>query len=126
FLLSPVHVTIPFYTLSLHDALPISLHRDLISEHQDLYDPRVAKRILIVKDQSAADYIDLLAEREHWIRDVEERLEAYDAFLMPTSPIIAPRIRDLEDEEQYFNHNALILRNPSIVNFLNGCAISLP
>ncbi|HLR30822.1 MAG TPA: amidase [Paenalcaligenes sp.] len=103
-----------------------ALHRDLISEHQDLYDPRVAKRILIGKDQSAADYIDLLAEREQWIRAVEERLEAYDAFLMPTSPIVAPRISDLEDEEQYFNHNALILRNPSIVNFLNGCAVSLP
>src|SRR5699024_5517977 len=55
-----------------------ALHRDLISEHQDLYDPRVAKRILIGKDQSAADYIDLLAEREQWIRAVEERLEAYE------------------------------------------------
>ncbi len=103
-----------------------ALHRDLISEHQDRYDPRVAHRILIGKDQSAADYIDLLAEREHWIRAVEERLAPYDAFLMPTSPIVPPRISDLEDDEQYFNHNALILRNPSIVNFLNGCAVSLP
>lgn len=103
-----------------------ALHRDLIEEHQDLYDPRVAHRILIGKEQSAADYIDLLAEREQWIRSVEERLEPYDAFIMPTCPIVPPRISDLEDEEQYFNHNALILRNPSIVNFLNGCAISLP
>ncbi len=103
-----------------------ALHRDLITEYPDRYDPRVAQRILLGKEQSAADYIDLLAEREQWIRAVEERLEPYDAFIMPTCPIVPPRIRDLEDEEQYFNYNALILRNPSIVNFLNGCAISLP
>jgi len=103
-----------------------ALHRDLISEHQDQYDPRVAQRILLGKQQSAADYIELLAEREQWIRAVEDRLAAYDAFLMPTCPIVPPLIADLADDEAYFTANALILRNPSIVNFLNGCAISLP
>lgn len=103
-----------------------ALHRDLLPEFESRYDPRVALRIQQGKDQNAADYIDLLTEREHWIQAVENRLAPYDAFLMPTCPIIPPRIKDLADEENYFTQNAIILRNPSIVNFLNGCAISLP
>src|SRR5690625_1722005 len=103
-----------------------ALHRDLLPEFESRYDPRIALRIQQGKEQNAADYIDLLTEREHWIQAVENRLAPYDAFLMPTCAIIPPRIKDLADEENYFTQNAIILRNPSIVNFLNGCAISLP
>lgn len=104
-----------------------ALHRDLIEEAEERYDPLVAKRIRLGAQQSAADYIDLLSERARWIQAVEARLEPYDAFLMPTTPVVPPRISDLQqDEETYFTTNALVLRNPSIINFLDGCAVSLP
>jgi aspartyl-tRNA(Asn)/glutamyl-tRNA(Gln) amidotransferase subunit A len=46
---------------------------------------------------------------------------------MPTVPFIAPRIADLEaDEDAYFRVNGAALRNPSVINFLDGCAVSLP
>jgi aspartyl-tRNA(Asn)/glutamyl-tRNA(Gln) amidotransferase subunit A len=45
---------------------------------------------------------------------------------MPTVPIIAPRIAELAEDEAYLETNKLVLRNSSIVNFLGGCAISLP
>jgi aspartyl-tRNA(Asn)/glutamyl-tRNA(Gln) amidotransferase subunit A len=46
---------------------------------------------------------------------------------MPTVPITAPLITDLEsDDDLYHRLNRLVLRNPTLVNFLDGCALSLP
>jgi aspartyl-tRNA(Asn)/glutamyl-tRNA(Gln) amidotransferase subunit A len=45
---------------------------------------------------------------------------------MPTTPITAPALSDLAADEAYVRINALVLRNPSIVNFIDGCAISIP
>ena len=101
-------------------------HKDSIEKHQEQYDPRVASRILRGKTQTAADYIELERRRAHWIATVESKLGAYDALIMPTSPIIAPTIAELADEDAYFNANATILRNSTLINFLNGCALSIP
>ena len=46
---------------------------------------------------------------------------------MPTVPVVAPPIALLQaSDEAYFAANGLILRNPSLINFLDGCALSLP
>src|SRR3546814_9947551 len=75
----------------------------------------------------AADYIDVQRARPHWIAGVESRLHGYDALLMPTVPITAPPIADLRDSDEiYFAANGLILRNPTYINFLDGCALSIP
>ncbi len=51
----------------------------------------------------------------------------YDALLMPTVAMVAPAIAPLEaDELLYGKTNLAILRNPSVVNFLDGCALSIP
>lgn len=104
-----------------------ALHRELIKTDQERYDPRVASRILRGKDMDCADYIELQEARAEWIAAVESRLSGYDAVLSPTVPIVAPLIADLQaSDDAYFSANGLILRNPSIFNFLNGCAVSLP
>src|SRR3546814_14993779 len=73
----------------------------------------------------AADYIDVQRARPHWIAGVESRLHGYDALLMPTVPITAPPIADLRDSDDiYFAANGLILRNPTYIHFLDGCALS--
>ena len=76
----------------------------------------------------AADYVELLAARRRWIAQVEARIAGFDALLMPTVPCIAPRIDALAPphDEAYSAANALILRNPAFINFLDGCALSLP
>lgn len=102
-------------------------HRQLLSERADEYDRRVSSRMIRGKEQSAADYIELQQARLQWIEGVNRRLRHYDALLMPTSPIIAPPIKDLEaSDEAYFAANGQILRNPTLINFLDGCALSLP
>ena len=84
-------------------------------------------RILRGADMSAADYIDLLAARRDWIARMETRLHGFDAVLSPTVPLVAPAIaRVLTDDIEFFRINGLLLRNTSVVNMLDGCAISLP
>jgi aspartyl-tRNA(Asn)/glutamyl-tRNA(Gln) amidotransferase subunit A len=91
------------------------------------YDPRVAKRVLLAKDLSAADYVDLGLLRAEFQREVEALLAPYDAFLLPTTPCIAPPIAEVNaTDEDYFRWNMRILRVVGLVNFLDGCAVSLP
>lgn len=102
-------------------------HRELLAECASDYDFRVAKRIRTGATMLAADYIDLHRKRRGWIACMEEALAPFDAMIMPTVPIVAPPIADLEaSEETFFKFNALLLRNPSTVNLLDGCAVSLP
>ena len=102
-------------------------HRTLLTERGDEYDPRVGLRMRGGEAMGAADYIDLLAARRRWIAQVEARIAGFDALLMPTVPIVAPRIDALTNsDEAYFAANGLMLRNPTLINFLDGCALSLP
>ncbi len=76
---------------------------------------------------SAADYIDLLAARRDWIARMQQAMRGYDAMLSPTVPILAPPLAELVgSDDAFFAANAKLLRNPSVVNLLDGCAMSLP
>lgn len=102
-------------------------HRSLLEQHCDDYDPRVRIRILRGRDMSIADYRDLIATRERICRRAEAAFDGYDAILLPTTSRVAPRIADLiESDEAYFDANAAMLRNPSVFNFLDGVALSIP
>jgi aspartyl-tRNA(Asn)/glutamyl-tRNA(Gln) amidotransferase subunit A len=101
-------------------------HRPLITQRQADYDPRVALRIRRGETMTAADYITLLQARKDWITRMTASLQRFDALLSPTVPIVAPTIASLVADEAFFATNALLLRNPSVVNMLDGCALSLP
>jgi aspartyl-tRNA(Asn)/glutamyl-tRNA(Gln) amidotransferase subunit A len=101
-------------------------HRHLLEQHGDRYDPRIRKRIERGRTQSAADYIDLLRARAAIIRRMDADTSGYDALVLPTCPLIPPRIAELEDEADYNRINLLLLRNTAFANFLDRCAISLP
>jgi aspartyl-tRNA(Asn)/glutamyl-tRNA(Gln) amidotransferase subunit A len=102
-------------------------HHALIARAGDRYDPRVVSRIRRGMAMTAADYIELLEARRAWIAAVETRIAGFDALLMPTVPLIAPRIDDVSaSDDVYFATNALMLRNPTLINFLDGCALSVP
>ncbi|MBK4737132.1 amidase [Noviherbaspirillum pedocola] len=101
-------------------------HKELVERAGERYDPRVLSRMRRGERMSAAELIALMAARRRWIAAVEARIAGFDAMLLPTVPIVAPTLAELEDDEHYFRTNALVLRNPSIINFLDGCALSLP
>jgi aspartyl-tRNA(Asn)/glutamyl-tRNA(Gln) amidotransferase subunit A len=101
-------------------------HQKLIKQGSDDYDPRVISRIVKGRDQSAADYIELLHARERIIRSVSKTTVQYDALIYPTVPTIAPPLAEFSDDDFYHLNNLLMLRNPALVNFLDYCAISIP
>lgn len=102
-------------------------HQPLIADHAEDYDPRVLSRIRRGQLLNEQDLQQLQMQRADWQRRVNAAVEGFDALLMPTVPFVAPTIAELqEDEDTYFRINGAALRNPSVINFLNGCALSLP
>ena len=105
-------------------------HRLLLERSIAGYDPRVAQRIVRGASMKAHEYIDLIHARRRWITRMESALAPFDAVLSPTVPITAPSIASVapgeERDRAFFHVNALLLRNPSVVNMLDGCAISIP
>jgi aspartyl-tRNA(Asn)/glutamyl-tRNA(Gln) amidotransferase subunit A len=58
---------------------------------------------------------------------MQRAMHGFDAMLSPTVPIVAPEIAPLvASDEAFYAANGALLRNPSSVNFLDGCALSLP
>lgn len=91
------------------------------------YDPRVAKRVVLGKDIAGFELVELGLVREAYQREVRAAVAGFDAFVMPTAPCVAPTIAEAEaSDEAYFRWNGRILRNTGLVNFLDGCALSLP
>jgi aspartyl-tRNA(Asn)/glutamyl-tRNA(Gln) amidotransferase subunit A len=101
-------------------------HRYLIASHGDVYDPRVYTRILRGEAISAADYIDLLDARKSLIARAAVRLAPYDALVLPATANTPPRIADLAEDKAFTKANLLSLRNCTLINMIDGCAISLP
>ncbi|MGE0873312.1 MAG: amidase [Burkholderiales bacterium] len=93
----------------------------------DEYDPRVGRRVALGQDLSAADYVELIGLRAAYIGEVEAAAAPFDAILMPTVPCVAPGIAEAtRSDEDYFRWNARIFRNVGLINFLDGCAATLP
>ncbi len=116
--------------------------RGLWPEQRAQYDPRVAQRIAMADTMTACDYVALHTARLDWIQRTNSALSAYDAVLSPTVPITAPPTASLapaaghgvqqdtqlqtQRDAEFWRVNGLLLRNTSVVNLLDGCAISLP
>lgn len=101
-------------------------HEGFIAAGAKDYDPRVLARIMRGAEQSAADYIRLLQARAGFIARMQSRMAAFDALLLPTSPIVAPRLAEVARDEDFTRINLLALRNNAVVNLMDGCALSLP
>ena len=105
-------------------------HRQLLAQRGPDYDPRVRVRIERGATMLAHHYIDLIHARAQWIARMQEQLRNFDAVLSPTVPMVAPPIAQVapgsERDQEFHRVNALLLRNTSVVNMLDGCALSIP
>jgi aspartyl-tRNA(Asn)/glutamyl-tRNA(Gln) amidotransferase subunit A len=101
-------------------------HRELIVRRGELYDPRILSRILRGREISQNDYLEIGRTRSRIISEAARVFEDSNVWLLPTVPVIAPLLSELASDEAYFEANAKMLRNPSIFNFLDGCALSIP
>ncbi|MFC5497537.1 amidase [Caenimonas terrae] len=105
-------------------------HRKLLARDGERYDPRVRFRIEKGAAMKAWEYLDLVVARRAWIARMEQAMRGFDALLSPTVPMVAPLIAGLapgsERDAEFMRVNPLLLRNTSVVNVLDGCAISIP
>jgi aspartyl-tRNA(Asn)/glutamyl-tRNA(Gln) amidotransferase subunit A len=101
-------------------------HAALLARRGQDYDPRVRQRIARGVEMTAPDYIQLIADRARFIAAITARTADCDALLVPTVAVIAPPIARFAEEAEFFRLNGRILRNPSLVNFLDRCAVTLP
>jgi aspartyl-tRNA(Asn)/glutamyl-tRNA(Gln) amidotransferase subunit A len=101
-------------------------HAELMARRGADYDPRVKLRIARGAEMSAPDYVKLMADRARFIATVDARTAGCDALIVPTVACIAPPIAAFAQDTDFYRLNTRILRNPSVVNFLDRCALTVP
>ena len=103
-----------------------TLHRDRLNRRGADIDANVRARLERARNISAADYIEMVNERAALIAEMDARLADIDVLALPTTPMVAPTIEEMAPPDVFARKNAMLLRNTSIWNFFDCCAISLP
>jgi aspartyl-tRNA(Asn)/glutamyl-tRNA(Gln) amidotransferase subunit A len=103
-----------------------SIHREHLARRANEFDPNVRARIERGSKLSAADYVEMARERARLIRAMDAQISGLDALILPTTPITAPTIAEMQDTHTFNSKNMLLLRNTSTWNFFDMCAISIP
>ena len=124
--LRELHGLYPRYgSFAAHEAF--AQYEDLLERADPPIDPRVARRISAQRDRPASDYIRLGYARERLAAAFWDEVRGADAVLSPTVAVRAPRIAELEgDDDAYLRANAAVLRNTTLFNLLAGPAATLP
>ncbi|MEF2072956.1 amidase [Consotaella aegiceratis] len=99
-------------------------HEAYLDQLETTGDPHVLKRIRAAETFAPGEVDEARRIRRDATAAFAELAAGYDAFIAPTVPIVPPRIADVEAD--FDRLNGLILRNPSTVNFLDGCAATIP
>jgi aspartyl-tRNA(Asn)/glutamyl-tRNA(Gln) amidotransferase subunit A len=103
-----------------------AIHRAEIDARGAEFDPNVRARIERGRNLGAADYVTMARERARLVRALDADLAHLDALVLPTTPIVAPRLDDVASPESFGLRNMALLRNTALANFFDLTAISLP
>jgi aspartyl-tRNA(Asn)/glutamyl-tRNA(Gln) amidotransferase subunit A len=102
------------------------VHRDRLATRGEEIDPFIRKRIEMGAAISPAEYREMLESRASLAKTMDELLSGLDALVLPTTPIVAPKMAEITSAASFRRANRLLLRNTEIANFFDLCAISLP
>jgi len=103
-----------------------TVNRDLLDRRGADMDQNIRSRLERARTISAADYIWMVRERAGLIAEMDAWLADTDVLVMPTCPIVAPTQAEVASPDEFARKNAMALRNTSVWNFFDCCAISLP
>lgn len=92
----------------------------------DGVDSRTRARIEAGAGILGTEYIRMVRLRQAAIRSFERSFGNNEVFILPTVPIRAPLLSSIADDTAFHQLNALVLRNPRVVNMLDCPSISLP
>lgn len=91
------------------------------------YDRRVGQRISLGGQLSALDFVEFNHLRGIYQREVAAALAPFDVIVMPTVPCTAPSIAEVDaSDEAFMRWNLRIVSLCGLVNFLDGCAATIP
>lgn len=103
------------------------LHRERLETRERDFDPRVARRLLLGRDMKEADYLILKQTRQKLMASADRTTAAYAALVMPTVPMVAPTLDELNrSDDDFYRINGLLLRNCAPFNVFDRPAWSLP
>jgi aspartyl-tRNA(Asn)/glutamyl-tRNA(Gln) amidotransferase subunit A len=111
-------------TMNTYEAYRTHMH--LLERFGDQYDPRVRSRLELGRNITSEQYAAAAGARKQVQYAAAKALQHFDAWLYPTVMRVAPPIEAIASDEGYVAINRAMLRNTSLVNLLDGCAISLP
>jgi aspartyl-tRNA(Asn)/glutamyl-tRNA(Gln) amidotransferase subunit A len=97
-----------------------------LPEWFDTLDPNVRARTVDGQSLSAVDYLNRVRIFSRAGASANERLREVDVLATPTVAITPPKLTEVADPEAYRRNNMLTLRNTSIGNLLDLCALTLP
>ena len=107
------------------EALAVNGH--LLDKHLDALDPIVTSRMAAGRTFPASDYFAVLRQWAALRRRVVRTLADVDALIVPATMIPARPVSVIDaTPESYSEHNGKYLRNTSLGNTLNLCAVNLP
>ncbi|MEI6738410.1 MAG: amidase [Pseudomonadota bacterium] len=103
------------------------LHRERLTTQLHMFDPHVSKRLLLGAGISDSDYRALVELRSRLMGSADKTTARFDALLMPTVPMIAPTLSELNtSDEEFYRINTRLLRNTAPYNVFNRPAWSIP
>lgn len=104
------------------------LHQELMEARGDEYDPYVYRRVVSGKEVTKKEQAARYAQKADIIERYNQSMQrlGVDALIYPTVACIPPKVSETDDPDNIGKVNLRCLRNTSSVNYVDGCAISLP
>ncbi|UCD67731.1 MAG: amidase [Betaproteobacteria bacterium] len=104
-----------------------TLNRELLDNHFDELDPVVAYRMIKGAETPAHEYLRTELNWNSLRKKTMTQLANIDALLCPTVMIPATPVAEVaRDIDRYSKRNVQCLRNTSVGNILNLCAVTVP
>lgn len=104
-----------------------SIWKEVIEANPDKMFDFVRDRFLSGKDYSGDDFSSAWRELNDLRQSFQVKTGGYDGFLLPTSPILPPKVARLEKNEDFYTtENLYALRNTRVSNLFNLPCLTLP
>ncbi|WP_266019784.1 amidase [Brucella intermedia] len=90
-------------------------------------DLRVKRPLAVRVKVPMETYRGIMETRAALVREMDERLSGFDMFVTPATPIVAPTIASVSnDEAEYDRVEGLLLRDTQVGNQFDLCSITVP
>lgn len=104
-----------------------TVNKKWVEEHYDELDPVIAVRLVKGKTISATEYLENLLACKRLQARVNHTLQDVDALLVPTTILPSSPVAEVDGNAKVYSEcNLTYLRNTSIGNILNLCALTVP